>query len=93
MFHLLYVVLSQMGTQQHSRITMACQTVIHIPLSKKLHPKDFEYEHFISLYFKSGNKFEEETEIIDKDVIRGRTDFSVFNYSMKEFFFTVQLGV
>ena len=93
MYHLPYVVSSQMGTQQHSRITMARQTVIRIPLSKKLHPKDFEYEHFISLYFKSGNKFEEETEIIDKDVIRGRTDFSVFNYSMKEFFFTVQLGV
>jgi len=26
-------------------------------------------------------------------VIRGRTDFSVFNYSMKEFFYMVQLGV
>lgn len=58
-----------------------------------MHPQDFEYEHFLNLYFKSGNKFAEETEIIDKDVIRGRTDFSVFNYSMKEFFYTVQLGV
>ena len=26
-------------------------------------------------------------------MIKGRTDFSVFNYSMKEFFYTVQLEV
>lgn len=72
---------------------MACKTVRYFTHSQKYHPQDFEYEHFLNLYFKSGNKFAEETEIIDKDVIRGRTDFSVFNYSMKEFFYTVQLGV
>jgi hypothetical protein len=72
---------------------MGRQSVPPPPLSRKKHPTDFEYQHFLSLYFWSGDKFNEETEIIDKDVIRGRTDFSVFNYSMKEFFYTVQLGV
>lgn len=60
--------------------------------SKKSH-KNYEYSHFLNYFHKSGHKFHEEVEIIDKDVIRGRTDFSVFNYSMKEFFYTIQQTV
>jgi hypothetical protein len=36
---------------------------------------------------------EEAVEIIDKDVIKGRTDSSVFNFSMREFFYTVKSDI
>lgn len=72
---------------------MARQIVTRPLRSKQTHQTDYEYPHFLRLFFRAGSRFDEETEIIDKDVIRGRTDFSVFNYSMKEFFYTVQLGV
>lgn len=82
-----------MGTQQQTQPRMARQIVPTNIYSKQNHQIDYEYQHFLNLFFKAGSKFDDETEIIDKDVIRGRTDFSVFNYSMKEFFYTVQLGV
>ena len=31
--------------------------------------------------------------MIDKDVIKGRTDSSVFNFSMREFFYTVKADI
>ena len=70
------------------------QDYVHFDIfSQKLSNKDYEYEHFLNYFHKSGNKFSQEIQIIEKDVIRGRTDFSVFNYSMKEFFYTIQISV
>lgn len=31
--------------------------------------------------------FENDKKMIEKDIINGRTDYSVFNYSLKEFLF------
>ena len=52
--------------------------------------KDFEYNHFLKLFYSNSKNFEEELEIIDKDVIKGRTDYTVFSYSLSEFFYILQ---
>ena len=72
-----------MGTRQH-----ACQRMVrtHVAIdldSQQQQSRDYEYQHFLNFFHKSGDKFSDEVEIIEKDVIRGRTDFNVFNYSMK----------
>ena len=52
--------------------------------------KDYEYQHFLKLFYSNSKNFADEIEIIEKDVIKGRTDYNVFNYSLKEFFYILQ---
>ena len=44
--------------------------------------KDYEFNHFLKLFYSNSKNFSEELEIIDKDVIKGRTDYTVFSYSV-----------
>lgn len=53
------------------------------PGKKTSKQKDYEYQHFLKLFNTNIKNFEEEIDIIDKDVIKGRTDYVVFNYSLR----------
>lgn len=42
------------------------------------------------LFYQNQAHYSESADIIEKDVMLGRTDYKVFNYSLREFFFKVQ---
>lgn len=77
-----------MGPQQQLLPGVAQQTVKQRLCRPSINHED--YDTFLRLFHHNRQHYEEAYETIEKDVMMGRTDISVFNYSMRDLLFKVQ---
>ncbi|KRX10137.1 Zinc finger, FYVE/PHD-type [Pseudocohnilembus persalinus] len=52
--------------------------------------ESYEIEYYLKKYEKDPKRFQQDTDMITKDIERGRSDYSVYQHSLKNFMFIAQ---